>query len=85
MQNKTAMGRRPIAFLLSPAANSGHSAHMLYHLKPGGVRLKSKKPAVICAYAAENPALIEIIQSSFRYFLKKELQSVEELRDDSEK
>jgi hypothetical protein len=70
------MSRWPIAFLFATMARRYNSQHMLYHLKLGGVSLKSKDLTVICYFAEETCSLVEIIQSSFKYFLKKELQDV---------
>ena len=42
----------------------------------GGVFLKPKNPVVICSYTTEDLNIAEIIQNSFKLFLKKELQDV---------
>lgn len=66
----------PIAFLLPPAASNPFSSHMLYHLNSGGVFLKSANLVVTCSYTENNNFLKEIIENSFKAFLKKELQNV---------
>ena len=70
----------PIAFLLPAAASSRDPPHMLYHLKPGGVSVRSQSLIVTCSYTEEKRSLMEIIQSSFQTFLLKELQDVAKWR-----
>lgn len=38
--------------------------------------MKPKNPVVICSYTTEDLNIAEIIQNSFKLFLKKELQDV---------
>lgn len=65
-----------IAFLLPAAASGRDPPHMLYHLKLGGVSVRSQNLIATCSYTEEERSLVEIIQSSFQSFLKKELQDV---------
>ena len=70
------MGFCPIVFLFPTAENNLISSHILYHLNTGGVSLRSQDLIVTCSYTEDNNSLEEIIESSFRAFLKKELQDV---------
>lgn len=38
--------------------------------------METKKPEVICSYTKEDLDITQIIQNSFKLFLKKELQDV---------
>ena len=50
---------------------------MLYHTKLGGVSVKSQELVLTCHYSEGKDVAIQIIQSSFDTFLRKELQNVE--------
>ena len=73
---ETEMSHLAHRFLFPTAASGYNSLHMLYHLRSGGVSLKSQNLTVICSFTEETCSLMEIIQSSFQSFLKKELQDV---------
>lgn len=66
-----------IASLLSQAAIIHYYLHMLYHLKSGGVPMKTQELALVCRYSEEGHDIAQIIQASFDIFLRKELQNVE--------
>ena len=63
-------------FLESVTVNMRDVQHIFYYPKSGGVFLETKKPEVICSYTKEDLDITEIIQNSFKLFLKKELQDV---------
>ena len=48
-----------------------------YYLQMGGILMKPQDLTVLCCYAEREADILQIIQSSFGTFLRKELQNVE--------
>lgn len=53
--------------------------HMLYHLKSGGVSLKTQE-SVLIRYDSKGESAAQIILRSFDIFLEKELKNMEKYR-----
>ena len=50
---------------------------LLLSWKMEGILMKPQELTILCHYTEEGDSIIQIIQSSFDTFLKKELQNVE--------